>query len=310
MHQLEKRPMLILVIGILGISLSSILVKYSPAPSVVTAAWRLSWTVILMTPAVLGRKETRRELLAVPRTTALLSLASGVFLAIHFATWFESLKLTSVASSTTIVCTEVIWVCLGYCLFLKGKITKKAGLAIAVTLLGSVLVAWSDSARGHGLRGDLLALAAAVAVAVYTLLGRIVRSSASTTVYTYLVYTACTAALLTMCAVQGHGLTDWGMAAHPGGTAAGSFLHHSGAQHLLLVPEILLSHLCFGLQALRAGGGGHPGGLPVRGDPGAGAAAGGRADPGRCGLVFPAGNAILIKIKNWVKAPLSPGFQM
>ena len=213
MHQLEKRPMLILVIGILGISLSSIFVKYSPAPSVVTAAWRLSWTVILMTPAVLGRKETRRELLAVPRTTALLSLASGVFLAIHFAAWFESLKLTSVASSTTIVCTEVIWVCLGYWLFLKGKITRKAGLAIAVTLLGSVLVAWSDSARGHGLRGDLLALAAAVAVAVYTLLGRIVRSSASTTVYTYLVYTACTAALLIMCAVQGHSLTTWGMAA-------------------------------------------------------------------------------------------------
>ena len=213
MNHFEKRPMLILVIGILGISLSSIFVKYSLAPSVVTAAWRLSWTVILMTPAVLGRKETRRELLAVPRTTALLSLASGVFLAIHFATWFESLKLTSVASSTTIVCTEVIWVCLGYCLFLKGKITKKAGLAIAVTLLGSVLVAWSDSTRGHGLRGDLLALAAAVAVAVYTLLGRIVRSSASTTVYTYLMYTACTAALLIMCAVQGHSLTDWGMAA-------------------------------------------------------------------------------------------------
>ena len=188
MHHLEKRPMLILVIGILGISLSSIFVKYSPAPSVVTAAWRLSWTVIL-------------------------SLASGVFLAIHFATWFESLKLTSVASSTTIVCTEVIWVCLGYCLFLKGKITGKAGLAIAVTLLGSILIAWSDSARGHGLRGDLLALAAAVAVAVYTLLGRIVRSSASTTVYTYLVYTACTAALLIMCAVQGHSLTDGGMAA-------------------------------------------------------------------------------------------------
>ena len=213
MKYIEKHPMIMILVGILGISLSSIFVKYSPAPSVVTAAWRLSWTVILMTPAVLGRKETRRELLAVPRTTALLSLASGVFLAIHFAAWFESLKLTSVASSTTIVCTEVIWVCLGYCLFLKGKITKKAGLAIAVTLLGSVLVAWSDSARGHGLRGDLLALAAAVAVAVYTLLGRIVRSSASTTVYTYLVYTACTAALLIMCAVQGHSLTTWGMAA-------------------------------------------------------------------------------------------------
>lgn len=204
--------MLILVIGILGISLSSIFVKYSPAPSVGTAAWRLSWTVILMIPMVFGRKEVRKELFSVSRSGVLMSIASGVCLAIHFVTWFESLKLTSVASSTTIVCTEVIWVCLGYCLFLKGKITGKAGLAIAVTLLGSILIAWSDSARGHGLRGDLLALAAAVAVAVYTLLGRIVRSSAST-VYTYLVYTACTAALLIMCAVQGHSLTTWGMAA-------------------------------------------------------------------------------------------------
>ena len=213
MRYFEKRPMLILIIGILGISLSSIFVKFSPAPSVVTAAWRLGWTVILMTPAVFLRKEVRGELLSVSGTTALLSVASGICLAIHFATWFESLKLTSVASSTTIVCTEVIWVCLGYCLFLSGKITPKAALAIAVTLLGSVLVAWSDSARGHGLRGDLLALAAAVAVAVYTLLGRIVRSKASTTVYTYLVYTACTTVLLIMCAVQGHGLTGWGVGA-------------------------------------------------------------------------------------------------
>lgn len=213
MPYLEKRPMLILVIGILGISLSSVFVRYSPAPSVVTAAWRLGWTVILMTPAVFLRKQTRRELASVSRTTVLLSIASGVFLAIHFAAWFESLKLTSVASSTTIVCTEVIWVCLGYCLFLKGRITGKAVLAIAVTLFGSILIAWSDSVRGHGLRGDLLALAAAVAVAVYTLLGRIVRAGTSTSVYTYLVYTSCAAVLLILCAVRGHSLGGWGMGA-------------------------------------------------------------------------------------------------
>ena len=72
--------------------------------------------------------------------------------------------------------------------------------AIAVTLAGSVLIAMADSASGGGhLYGDILSLIAAVAVAVYTLLGRVVRSSTSTTVYTYLCYSACAAALLLVC---------------------------------------------------------------------------------------------------------------
>ena len=210
MNYFEKHPFWMILIGIFGISLSSIFVKFAPSPSAVTAAWRLLWTVVLMTPAVLGRKEIRQELQDVSRSTAVLSIASGIFLALHFVTWFESLKLTSVASSTTIVCTEVIWVCLGYCFFLKGSISRKAAGAIGVTLLGSVLIAWSDSFAGHRLYGDILALVAAVAVAVYTLLGRVVRSRASTTVYTYLVYTSCAAVLVILCLLQGHSLTGWG----------------------------------------------------------------------------------------------------
>lgn len=210
MKFLEKHPMIMIVVGVLGISMSSIFVKYSQAPSAVTAAWRLVWTVLMLTPVVLGKKPVRRELAQTPKKLVLLSVLSGLFLAIHFVLWFESLQHTSVASSTTIVCTEVIWVCLGFCLFLKGRISRKAAAAIGVTLLGSVLIAWSDSAQGHGLRGDLLALAAAVAVAVYTLLGRVVRSKASTSVYTYLVYTSCVTILLILCLLQGHPLTGWG----------------------------------------------------------------------------------------------------
>ena len=60
---LEKKPMIMIVIGIMGISMSAIFVKYSQAPSVVTAAWRLLWTVGLMSPAVWGFKKQRQELL-------------------------------------------------------------------------------------------------------------------------------------------------------------------------------------------------------------------------------------------------------
>ena len=212
MRYLEKHPMIMIVIGVLGISLSSIFVKYSTAPSAVTAACRLLWTVLLLTPVVLGRSSVRRELFRLPRKLVFLSCLSGLFLAIHFVLWFESLGHTSVASSTTIVCTEVIWVSLGYWLFLKGRISNKAILAIAVTLFGSVLIAFSDSTSGSHLYGDILALLAAIAVAAYMLIGRIVREKMSTSVYTYVVYCACGISLLLLCAVQQNGLFAFGAA--------------------------------------------------------------------------------------------------
>lgn len=214
MKYIEKHPMIMIVVGILGISMSAIFVKYSTAPSAVTAAYRLLWTVLLMTPMVLGKGAVRRELFAAGFKTMALSALSGVFLAIHFVMWFESLRHTSVASSTTIVCTEVIWVALGFCLFMGGRLSRQAVAAIAVTLLGSVLIAFSDSsAGGSHLYGDILSLIAAVAVAVYTLIGREVRKAASTTVYTYIVYSACAMVLVGICLAQKQDLLGYGFSA-------------------------------------------------------------------------------------------------
>lgn len=206
MSYFEKHPMTMIVIGIIGISLSAIFVKYSAAPSAVTAAFRLLWTVILMTPAVVCSKEVKAELKHMNRRNIALSCVSGLFLAVHFALWFESLQHTSVASSTTIVCTEVIWVALGFCLFLKGKLTAKAVVAILITFAGSVVIALSDSVGSSHLYGDMLALLAAIAVAVYTLIGRMVRETVSTTAYTYVVYIACAGALVVMCIAQNYSL--------------------------------------------------------------------------------------------------------
>ena len=210
MKYFEKHPMIMVVIGVLGVSLSAILVRFSTAPSAVTAAWRLLWTVLLLTPVVFGKKENRNELLHLPKKELLLSIVSGVFLALHFAMWFESLQHTSVASSTTIVCTDVIWVSLGFCLFLKGKLTWKAVLAIVGAFAGSVLIACADATAGIGLYGVMLALLAAIAASVYTLIGRIVRETVSTTVYTYTVYACCAAVLLILCAVQKHNIFAFG----------------------------------------------------------------------------------------------------
>lgn len=212
MKYIEKHPILMIIVGVLGISMSSIFVKYSTAPSAVTAAYRLLWTILLMAPVTFGSREIRQELFHLNRKNLWLSVLSGVFLAFHFTLWFESLRYTSVASSTTIVCTEVIWVSLGYALFLKGRMGMRAVLAIAVTLMGSILIAFADStAGGAHLYGDILSLLAAIAVAAYVLLGRIVRETVSTTVYTFVVYASCAVMLLCFCFVQDNSLFGYGI---------------------------------------------------------------------------------------------------
>lgn len=58
----ERNAKLILMVGVLGVSASAILVRFSQAPSGVTAAYRLGWTVLLLLPVVLlrCRAELRR----------------------------------------------------------------------------------------------------------------------------------------------------------------------------------------------------------------------------------------------------------
>ena len=136
--------------------------------------------------------------------------ASGVLLALHFLTWFESLKRTSVASSTVLVSTEVIFTAMGFALFLHGKIPRLGVWAILLAFGGSALLALSGGGGAGGLSGNLLALAAASAAAVYTLIGRVQRGHLSTTVYTFLTYLACFLTLLLGTAAAGTPLTGYG----------------------------------------------------------------------------------------------------
>lgn len=233
MHRIEKYPLLMLILGVLGISLSAIFVRLSDAPSVVTATSRLLWTVVLMSPVVLGRKASRQELCSLSKKQVLQSVVSGIFLGFHFALWFESLHQTSVASSTAIVCTEVVWVALGYCLFMKGRISKQAICAIAIALFGSGCIAFSDSAGEEAhLYGDFLSAVSAMAIAVYILLGKSLRKTVSATVYTYLVYVACSITLVILTASQGYGITDFSLPA-------------LGAGLLLSVFSTILGHSIF-----------------------------------------------------------------
>ena len=204
----ERHPRTVLLLGVVGIAMSAILVRYSQAPSVVTAVYRLGWTVLLLAPVVLFR--FRAELRRITGRDALLCALSGLCLALHFLTWFESLKWTSLAVSTVLVSTEAIFTALGFALFLKGRIPPLGRAAILLAFAGSAVLALAGGAGQAVLYGNLLALASAVFVSVYTLIGSVQRAALSTTVYTFLTYLACLAALLVMALVSHTPLVGYG----------------------------------------------------------------------------------------------------
>lgn len=211
-------PKLILMWGVFCGSLSSAFVKMATAPSSVIATYRLGFVVLLMTPYVFWNRETRKELFSLNKKDFAFCAMSGIFFAFHLFVWFESLKYTTVTSSTVLCNTEVIFAAAGYILFFKKRLKKSEFAAIGLALVGTVIVAGADQTGGGGaLWGDFLATLAAVLMASYTLIGTRQRDHMTTTVYTYILYSASFIVLvfvdiLTGTPVFGYEKIDWLMA--------------------------------------------------------------------------------------------------
>ena len=193
---------LIILLGVLGVSLSAPLIRLSDAPAMVLALYRVALAALLLLPWVLIRR--RRELLGLGLRELCLCLLAGLFLGLHFACYFQALRYTGIASAVVLVDTEVFFVALLLPLLFRERVSPLGWLGILVTFGGSVLIAAADAAGGGNvLLGDLIALAGAACMAGYTLLGRACRRKLSTAVYTFLVYLSAAVTLLLIALLTG-----------------------------------------------------------------------------------------------------------
>lgn len=178
-----------LIFGVFALSTSAIFVKLAQAPSSITALYRLLFTLLLLLPVALLNRERRSEFRALNKKQWVLSIASGILLAIHYILWFESLNYTSVASSTVIVTLQPLFsILLGF-FFLKERQNKVSLVGCIVAILGSCVIGYGDFQSGaQALLGDLLALLAAAFISIYFFIGQLIRKDISASVYSVLGY--------------------------------------------------------------------------------------------------------------------------
>lgn len=187
-----------IVLGVSMVSSAAILIRLAQGEGLVSlqiAAWRLTLATLILAPVVLitGWRELRsltlRDLGAV--------LAAGAFLALHFASWIQSLAMTTVAASVVLVLTSPLFVALASTLLLGEALGRRVVLALVVSMVGSVLIGVGDLGKGsHQFLGDLLAVVGAIAAAGYFIIGRRLRARLSLLTYVVPVYG--TAAVLLM----------------------------------------------------------------------------------------------------------------
>jgi drug/metabolite transporter (DMT)-like permease len=203
---------LALLIAILAVSTASIFIRFAQtdgAPSLVIAALRLSFATLLLAPIAIMYH--RGEILNLTRSELNLGLVSGLFLAVHFATWISSLEYTSVASSMVFVSTGPLWVALLSPMFLNERLTRAAVIGLALAVLGGTVIGLSDACtwsgglrcpdldqvmQGRAIWGNFLALAGAWTVTGYLIIGRKLRARLSLIPYIFLVYGMAALALI------------------------------------------------------------------------------------------------------------------
>lgn len=199
---IRLQAIFILGAGLISISLSSVLIKLCPAPPFVISTWRLLIAAsVYLAIARLRRRPVWRFFTPSLRRWGLLS---GLFLAIHFLSWISSLRYTSVASSIVIVSTFPVFVVLGSWLILHERPSRLTTAGMVVALAGSVIVGLRAGSGGESqLLGNLLALAGAVSVSGYYLIGRRMRGDMDTVRYVSFVYS--TAAVVALAATLASG---------------------------------------------------------------------------------------------------------
>jgi len=117
-----------------------------------------------------------RPLARIGRAAELAFGFAGLALAIHFATWIGSLRYTSVAISTLLVCTTPLWTEIYDCIAERRAPSRAYLIALPLALAGVGAIAAERATPapvpGHALLGDALALLGAFAIGTYFIIVR------------------------------------------------------------------------------------------------------------------------------------------
>ncbi|HEV3086355.1 MAG TPA: DMT family transporter [Candidatus Elarobacter sp.] len=217
---LKSRALVLVALAQLAIGAAAVFARFalvSGGPLAISAARLTLAAVPLLALAAL-----RGKLRPLDGSTERRLAFAGVVLALHFATWIASLNYASVAISTLLVCTTPVWT-EAYAVLRRRRIDTYAAASIIGALAGVAIVVGAPD-RANTPLGIALALAGAIAIAVYLLIVRATDPRYDTLAVTSRTYAYAALVLIVASALAHDHLPPFGDARAWGGIVAMALL--------------------------------------------------------------------------------------
>ena len=201
---------LVVLATILG-SLSGPLGKAITAPSLAIGFWRLTMGLPFFIISVLGSSYRRKELVSIDKKSLVGAAVAGVFLFVHFFSWFNAVKMTNITSAAIFASLHPLVVLFISIAIYKRKIGVKPIVGIVVALIGAAMTAGFDYANlsmDH-FNGDMLAIITGICMGLFYAIGDKVRGKVDGAVYVLILFTSCWACFLIAMFASGTSFFDY-----------------------------------------------------------------------------------------------------
>ncbi|MDG6228435.1 MAG: DMT family transporter [Candidatus Thermoplasmatota archaeon] len=204
------KPSIIVFIAVISVSAAAVIIVSIEAPALLISLYRMVFTTLLIIPFIVFKRRYQQEILSLSKKSLFLLFSIGFILAVHFALWVTSLKLTSVASSVILVTAHPIFVApLSYFLF-KEKLSKLNLIGISISFFGVIVLVYGNHGLSgiNSLEGNLMAFLGGIAAGLYIVGGRHFRKQISVIPYVFVVYGVSTIFLFTFCLLSAVSITQ------------------------------------------------------------------------------------------------------
>lgn len=169
---------------------NGVIVNWVPYNAYAVAFFRVLFASITLLPVVLLTRKS--EAISAAKSWRIM-LSSGFLLALGWALLFHSMKLIAIANAVLLDYTAPIFVALFAPLFLKEKLEKSTLLALAISVVGIVVISYEQNLQTSDLNdlnllGVILGLLAGLAYAGFIIVSKRALSSFSSQVVAFYSY--------------------------------------------------------------------------------------------------------------------------
>ena len=183
---MNSKITLLLILALLSVSTSPIIGRALVGVNAVSISfWRMFIAAIVLWSSSLIKPQGKMKVsININRT-----ICAGILLGIHFALFFEAIKITKIANATFLGTLAPFFTLIIELYILKRYYSSKILLGLFLTLIGSIIIlGYQFNIESQYTIGNLYAVLCSICIAIALMIGEKVRQKEDTIVYTRLLY--------------------------------------------------------------------------------------------------------------------------